>query len=411
MRCVYVCNRAILHGCGRILAEGRTPYRGAVRALLSRRSGVVGADHLTGKNPEFLPAQLELPVMVAPSVFAAEPDPMHTQLVAPSLLALLLLLLPIGALGTQLCGGTYGPTGSGPNGTIQGCLLGVGRYQVSAAGARGGSGYYATAAGGRGAVVNAIFVVRATEVRGSIARVCTRACQLTAIRLQYVQFVVGQAGANGTGPATGLSGGGGGGSFVFPRVGLFTSPYLAAGGGGGASEQATDDPTGTGASAGSADYGSNSGGGAPSSGTTYPSGGFAKCIGGGGAAGAGWQEDGSSDAAGANRGGAGCASATPFLGGASPYSPGGYGGGGAGGGNLTDTRGGGGGGGASGGGGGCGATIGSGGGGGTLVGFGTPTVLISENSRLAASNNADGFVQFTKIGTGILPRERACACE
>lgn len=77
------------------------------------------------------------------------------------LVSLLALLVPL-ALGQPSvpCRSLYAATGA-----IETCFLEPGVYQVEAAGARGGRGFYATNAGGRGAFLNFTVRVRQIEVR------------------------------------------------------------------------------------------------------------------------------------------------------------------------------------------------------------------------------------------------------
>lgn len=214
------------------------------------------------------------------------------------------------------------------SGSIQSYYIpSTGIYEITAAGAQGGSAYNGSNLGGNGAFLDGFI-------------------SLTSATL--IQIVVGQAGSNSTGQAAG----GGGGTFIYISP---SNPLMVAGGGGGASQasglygqtnqSASDGMGATGGTGGSSGSGGDSQG--------Y------------GAGGAGFYGAGQ---------GTGAGYSAPTFAGGTGSNNGGYGGGGAG-----WNNGGGGGGGYSGGGGG-GIHVGGGGGG---------SYTASTLTSLTASNGAN----------------------
>jgi hypothetical protein len=266
------------------------------------------------------------------------------------LLLLTALALLLGGVG-QARAGMFTFTGNIQNFTVPT----TGLYDITVAGAQGGSGHGTT--GGEGAVLSGEILLTKNEM---------------------LQIVVGGHGANGS-----FTGGGGGGSFVYIN-GPPSPPLIVAGGGGGggfvvnggSGQIVMSGQNGfVGTAGGMGGTGGNGGGG-----------GVGADSGGGGA---GWLGNGSDGTGTAH--GLGGFGPTTFAGGGNTTfgSNGGFGGGGG-----SGSDGGGGGGGYSGGGGGSGAggagsgnEFGGGGGGGSFL---DPS--FTNVSKTAGANSGDGFV-------------------
>lgn len=280
------------------------------------------------------------------------------------------LMLAVTAAVPNVVAGTISYTG----GIVQVTIPTTGIYDITAAGAQGGSG--TGSSGGLGAVIEGDVLLNAGTV---------------------LDVVVGGQGNTGAFGAE-YAGGGGGGTFIY--IDSTLQLLFAAGGGGGAGyccstngmsgEITTSGDPGQGPGGGAGGTNGLGGGGGTGDGGNYNGGGGGGWLGNGGN---GLGSAPRTVCCGAGNGGSGAFSFAGGLGGSDdpingPFADGGFGGGGGGG-----YQGGGGGGGYSGGGGGDGSTYAGGGGGSYLALSVSPLVLN------AGTNSGNGFVNISNSAT------------